>query len=332
MIRSDAVGSVRCSTTGDAGVPQYQADHATSATWSPVTWQITTIGGETGLNFDLGLIAGTYYIDNVVVTDGTSGGGSGPTIIEKTDAEKKAIIEAALEDWISKMVTHYKGQVHAWDVVNEPMKEGGTLRDGNVSDLPNDHFYWVKYIGQDYAVQAFNLARQYGNPDDILFINDYNLEYSLEKCDGLIDYVEYIESQGATIDGIGTQMHLSLTSDKDKIVQMFQKLAATGKLIKVSELDVVLGTANPTNEQLAQQSEMYQYVVDMYMQYIPVAQRYGITVWCVSDNEAEHVNWLPDESPNLWNANYERKHAYKGFADGLAGRDVSLDFSGELQY
>src|SRR5690606_38177253 len=99
-------------------------------------------------------------------------------------------------------------------------------------------FYWVKYLGVDYAVKAFELARQYGNPTDKLFINDYNLESRLDKCDGLIEYVNYIESQGAQVDGIGTQMHASLNTDKDMIDEMFKKLAATGKLIKVSELDV----------------------------------------------------------------------------------------------
>lgn len=328
FIKSEATGSVRCSTTGSA---HYQGDQATSPTWKLIEWKFTADGGETGLNFDLGQIVGTYYIDNVVVTSGAAaGGGSGPTIIEKTEAEKKTIIEASMTDWISKMVGHYKDDVHAWDVVNEPMKEGGTLRDGNVTDLANDEFYWVKYLGQDYAVKAFKLARQYGSPTDKLFINDYNLEYNLAKCDGLITYVQYIESQGATVDGIGTQMHLSLTSDKDKIVQMFQKLAASGKLIKISELDIRLGTKSPTPAQLASQADMYQYVMDMYKKYIPENQQYGVTIWGVSDNENEHEYWLPDESPNVWDANYNRKHAYKGVADGLAGRDVSADFSGEL--
>lgn len=299
-------------------------------------WKITgTTGAENGFNFDLGAIPGTYYIDNVVVTDGVSnGGGAGtPSVtIEKSDADKTQIIGAAMEDWITKMVSHYKNDVHAWDVVNEPMQESGSLRDGNVNiaDIPADGFYWVKYLSKDFAVTAFKLARQYGNPTDILFINDYNLESSLAKCDGLIDYVEYIESKGATVDGIGTQMHISLSTDKDKIVQMFQKLAASGKLIKVSELDVRLGTKSPTLEQLANQSAMYQFVIDSYMKYIPKAQQYGITIWSVSDNEKEHEYWLPDESPNVWDAEYKRKHAYKGVADGLAGKDVSADFTGDI--
>lgn len=331
MIRSEAAGSVRCSTTPSSAA-SYQGDQATSTTWKLIEWKITAKGGETGFGFDLGGAAGTYYIDNVTVTDGSvaGGGATAPVTIEKTDAEKTKIIGDAMTDWISKMMTHYKTGVFSWDVVNEPMKEDGTLRNGTEGDTATDYFSWVKYLGKDYAVTAFKLARQYGNTTDKLFINDYNLESRLDKCDGLIEYVKYIESKGATVDGIGTQMHIGLTTDKDKIVQMFQKLAATGKLIKISELDIRLGTATPTVAQQASQAEMYQYVIDMYKKYIPVPQQYGITIWGVSDNAKEHEYWLPNESPNLWDANYVRKHAYKGAADGLAGKDVSKDFSGEL--
>lgn len=330
MIRSEATGSVRCSTSGTSA--HYQGDQATSPTWKLVEWKFTGNGTETGLNFDLGGTAGTYYIDNVLVTSGeTAGGGpTAPITIEKSDVEKAKLIGDAMTDWISKMMTHYKTSVFSWDVVNEPMKEDGTLRTGNEGDTATDYFSWAKYLGKDFAVTAFKLARQYGNATDKLFINDYNLESRIDKCEGLIKYVEYIESQGAKVDGIGTQMHISLTTDKDKIVQMFQKLAATGKLIKVSELDVRLGTNAPTVAQQASQAEMYQFVVDMYKKHIPVQQQYGITLWGVSDNSKEHEFWLPDEAPNLWDANYVRKHAYKGTADGLEGKDVSKDFSGEL--
>lgn len=143
--------------------------------------------------------------------------------------------------------------------------------------------------------------------------------------------MEYIESKGATVDGIGTQMHIAIDSNKDNIAQMFQKLGATGKLIKVSELDIKVNTSSPTTENLAQQAEMYQYVIDMYKKYIPADKQYGITIWGVSDNEKEHVNWIPNDAPNLWDANYARKHAYKGVADGLAGKDVSEDFTGDLE-
>src|SRR5690606_2612088 len=129
-----------------------------------------------------------------------------------------------------------------------------------------DEFYWQDYLGEDYAVEAFKLAAQYGNSDDILFINDYNLEYNLDKCRGLIEYVEYIESQGGRVDGIGTQMHIAVDSDKEKITTMFELLAATGKLIKISELDLGVGkkTTEASDEDYIAQAEMYKFVVEKY--------------------------------------------------------------------
>jgi len=295
------------------------------------------------LCINFGKAAGTYYVDNVKFGEKkatTKAATRGVQIIPLSDEEKALLIGNALESWISQMVSHCKSHIKAWDVVNEPMREGGTLRDGTESS-GDDIFSWVKYLGKDYAVTAFKLARQYGNGDsDKLFINDYNLEVSEAKLAGLIDYVTYIESKGAKVDGIGTQMHLSLSGKdangianlKQQIDKMFQTLAASGKLIKVSELDIALGTASPTDTQFADQAEMYRYVIESYKKYIPQAQQYGITIWGVSDDPAEHENWLPDDAPNLWDASYGRKHAYKGVADGFAGKDVSEDFSGDLQY
>ncbi|WP_072402626.1 endo-1,4-beta-xylanase [Flaviramulus basaltis] len=331
FVKSTSPATLQVELQNESYGGDYSGGIVVGNTWSLVTRTITpSTDDKIRFIFDFGESATTYYIDDIILSSGEVETASEPTIVEKTEEEKAEIIGDALESWISQMVGHYKNDVHAWDVVNEPMKEGGSLRDGNIAELADDEFYWVKYLGQDYAVTAFKLARQYGNPDDVLFINDYNLESSLAKCDGLIEYANYIESQGATVDGIGTQMHISSTSDRDNIVEMFKKLAASGKLIKISELDVRLGTNAPTNDQLAEQSDMYKFVIDMYKEHIPVSQQYGITIWGISDSVEEHEFWLPDESPCLWDADYNRKHAYKGAADGFAGRDVSEDFTGEL--
>lgn len=334
-------GSIQMQLQPNSG-GQYSGDREVGLSWTQLTWDFTADDDDTSFFIDFGAKAATYYVDNVslyAVTDearSTRNSGSlRATIVEMTDEEKAEVIGAAMESWISQMVTRCKVIVKAWDVVNEPMDDGkpSSLKTGvGKTDLADDEFYWQDYLGMDYAVKAFNLARQYGNPDDKLFINDYNLEYNLAKCDGLIEYVKYIESKGAVVDGIGTQMHIAIDSNKDNIAQMFRKLAATGKLIKVTELDIKVNTSTPTTEQYAQQAEMYQYVIDMYKQYIPEAQRHSITIWSLSDNAKEHEYWIPDDAPNVWDANYQRKHAYKGVADGLAGRDISEDFTGELEY
>lgn len=287
--------------------------------------------------------------------------GSGVTYIFKTPEEKKAALETAMEAWIKGMLEHIKNDNRfvAWDVINEPIADGsnewrginnvfgGTDGDGNPDTEPvedpenglllnwaDNHFYWGYYLGKGYATKAFELARQYAPANMKLYVNDYNLETSPNKLAALIDFVKYIDENNATgqpiVDGIGTQMHVTASSiTREQIDAMFQTMAATGKLVRVTELDVALGTASPSAEQLELQANVYQMIFESYKANVPEAQQSGITIWTLSDNAAEHEYWLPDESPNLFDGNYNRKHAYKGVCNGIAGKDISEEFSGD---
>lgn len=291
-----------------------------SSNWEEYTLETTiTADDRNRLVISFGDYAGQVYIDDVTLRRVNPNGGK--QIIEKTPEEKKQIISDAMKDWIAAMMTNFP-YVHCWDVVNEPMDDGHPyqLKTGVGKDLKPDEFYWQDYMGKDYAVKAFKWARQYGKGDDTLFINDYNLEFNLDKCKGLIDYVEYIESKGAQVDGIGTQMHIDINTDKDKIKKMFELLAATGKLIRISELDIGLGNGiqvdEATDELYKKQAEMYKYVVEEYFDIIPKKQQFGITVWSPLDSPKES-SWRAGEPIGLWTLDYYRKRAYAGFVKGL---------------
>jgi endo-1,4-beta-xylanase len=294
---------------------------AVTTDWKLVTIATpTTAATRSRLIFSYGEYAGTVYIDDVVLKSTKATGGS-TTVVDKTPIEKTTIINTALDKWMSGMLAVTKNKVRAWDVVNEPMDDGNPyeLKTGvGRTNMPADEFYWQDYLGKDYAVTAFKLARQYSSTSDTLFINDYNLEYSLDKCKGLIAYVNYIESKGAKVDGIGTQMHISTTADKTKIADMFKLLAATGKLIKISELDLGVGvkTTAATAEHYKAQAEMYKYVIDKYFELIPAKQRYGITIWSPLDSPASS-SWRPGEPIGLWTEAYVRKVAYTAVAESL---------------
>ncbi|NLR77133.1 endo-1,4-beta-xylanase [Chitinophaga eiseniae] len=289
-------------------------------------WQLVTISttatasDRSRLVYSYGEFAGTVYIDDVVLKNAKATGGS-TTVVEKTAAEKKYILTEALDKWMSGMVGAGKSVVKAWDVVNEPMNDGSPyeLKTGvGKTNMASDEFYWQDYLGKDYAVTAFKMARQYGNATDIHFINDYNLEFNLDKCRGLIAYVNYIESQGAKVDGIGTQMHIDINANKDNIAAMFKLLAATGKMIKVSELDMGVGvkTTAATAEHYKAQADMYKYVIDKYFELIPAKQRYGITIWSPLDSPVGS-GWRPGEPVGLWTEGYVRKLAYSAVAKAL---------------
>lgn len=307
------------------------------------------------INF--GKNAATFYLDNIkfgvkkatarALTRGTS-----ITYVPKSAEEKKAALLSAMEAWIKGMAQHPgMERVTEWDVINEPIGDNSkwrgfdnTFMDGDSAPVENEesgltlnwgneagngHFYWGYYIGKEYATKAFEYARKYCSTGTKLYVNDYNLESSPNKLAALIDFVQYIEDNGQEVDGIGTQMHVSSSITKDQVDAMFKTMAATGKLIRVTELDVQVGTTTPSAEQLATQAEVYQMIFDSYRINVPQAQQSGITIWTLTDSKKEHEYWLPNDAPNLFDANYERKHAYKGVCDGIAGKDISEYFSGD---
>ena len=255
------------------------------------------------------------------------------------------------------MMNACEGYVTVWDAVNEAIS--GTDKDGDgyydlqsatrgtvsAEDAANS-FYWQDYLGdEDYVRTVVRLARQRfeesgGNPSDLkLFINDYNLESDWDdnkKLKSLINWIKKWEADNVTkIDGIGSQMHISCFEDpaaqekkKNHIVKMLELLKESGKLVKISELDMgyvnsegeSVKTEELTFEQHKEMAELYKFVVSKYFEIIPVGQQYGITQWCATDSPADS-GWRGGEPVGLWDLNYNRKPAYGGFADGLKGAE-----------
>ncbi len=219
-----------------------------------------------------------------------------------------------------------------------------TEADGLSLNWGSNRFYWGYYV-KDYAVQAFQKARKYLPAETKLFVNDYNLEVSPAKLTALINFVKDIDAANgsAIVDGIGSQVHFDLSAATDNVTTndslikmlrtrvdaMFKTMAASGKLVRVTELDVKLGTGSPSAAQYKCQSDCYKMIFESYKQNIPAAQQSGITIWTLSDNPDEHKYWLNGDVPNLFDASYLRKWAYKGVCDGIAGEDLGLKYGGD---
>ena len=231
-----AGGAIRMSTQDqNFGNAQYQGDQNIGTNWQQVSWTITANSSQTRFLFDMGLKANTYFIDDVsfkaVVPPPT-----GPQITAKVDT--------ALGMFITATVNQFKNKVRAWDVVNELFADNGSIRNNANTQQANDVFVWSHYMGRDYALKAFNYAKA-ADPSAILYINDYGLETNAQKLDSLIAFVAELKSKGAKVDGIGTQMHISVNTPYASIDEMFRKIAATGLLVRVSELDVRTGKTTP---------------------------------------------------------------------------------------
>ncbi|MCH7410536.1 endo-1,4-beta-xylanase [Belliella sp. DSM 111904] len=258
-----------------------------------------------------GEFAGTVYIDDVVLASASLSGGS-TTVVERTPEEKTAIIEGHFTNWISNFVGDTKEHLNARYVLSEPIDNSNPdqLRSGIGRSLGSSEFYWQDYLGKDYGVMAFRLAREYGNSNDLLFINESGMETNLDKCRALIEYVSYIESNNAQVDGIGARLQLDLNSSLGNVESMLRLLAATGKKIKISGLEVRLNVSTPTQLVLNAQADMFKSVIELYNQIIPASQQYGITL----TNPVDTDNTIRQ---GVWNSNLVRKPAYVGVSEGL---------------
>ena len=310
----------------------------------------TTCNGDNALRLllNIGKYAGTLHIDDFEVYYMKSANS-----IPLTDEEKKSLLTDAMGKWIDGMMEATDGYVTSWDVVNEALsgadKDGDgkfdlqSAKRGNVSaaDAKNN-FYWQDYLGDiDYVRTAVAAARKSfaahnGDPEKLkLFINDYNLESDWDdngKLKSLIQWIHDWEADGVTkIDGIGTQMHISCYADpntqeskKNHIVKMLQLMAKSGKLCKISELDMgyvdaagkEVKTVDMTEEQHKEMRDLYTFVLQKYFEIIPIDKQYGITQWCATDSPKDS-GWRPGLATGLWDLNYLRKHTYAGFAVGL---------------
>lgn len=310
----------------------------------------TKCNGDNALRLllNIGKYVGTLYIDDFEVYYTKSS-----NTIPLTDEEKKEALTPVLQNWIYGMMEATEGKVKAWDVVNEALsgedKDGDgkfdlqSAKRGNVKpDDAKNNFYWQDYLGDiNYVRTAVAAARKGfadagGNPEDLkLFINDYNLESDWDqngKLKSLIKWIKDWEADGVTkIDGIGSQMHISCYGNpqtqeakKNAIENMLKLMAESGKLVRISELDMgyvdandkEVKTADMTEEQHKEMRALYEFVVKKYLELIPENQQWGICQWCATDSPA-NSGWRAGLPTGLWDSDYYRKHTYGGFAAGF---------------
>ncbi len=348
MYRTDDIRNIDTQAHGGPGEYHHWACIGTlnsTPEWQEHSWSGSVDGAWVGDNgfssvaFNLSSAAGAsaFYIDDVEMTVERAG-----NTIPLTPEEKTEILDAELDRWIKGMMDATEGKVKAWDVVNEPLQDTGgniPLKNGVDNADPNN-FYWQDYLGENYVRNVVKHARDHfaeqegANPADLkLFINDYNLEAAYnnnDKCTSLVNWIKKWEEDGVTkIDGIGTQMHVTYslnkdTQDKNKeaVENMFKILKESGKLIRITELDMgiadengkTIKTADVTFEQHKLMGEYYKFIIQKYFEIIPQGQQFGICQWAQTDSPAGS-GWRPDEPIGLWNLNYQRKPAYGSVCD-----------------
>lgn len=334
------------SKLGDWGNGEYP-DVPFTTEWQDVTIEYKAIVANNFYMLQCGDFVGDIFVKNIKIE-----GFAGKTI-PQTAQERHDTLVYAMDKWIKGMMNACGGKVKAFDLVNEAISGGGNDGQGNYElqhsegyksgtwDVGGDAFYWQDYMGDlEYVRQACRLARKYGPEDIKLFINDYNLESDWDdnkKVKSLVNWIKKWEADGVTkIDGIGTQMHISCYENaniqnniKKHITKMFEVIAKSGKLCRVSEMDMgyvrgsnrwgsSIKTSQLTEAEHKKMADFYEWIIKEYLRIIPPAQQWGICQWCTTDSPS-NSGWRGGEPVGIWDLNYYRKHTYAGFVRGLSG-------------
>jgi endo-1,4-beta-xylanase len=230
--------------------------------------------------------------------------GATPSWVNALPADE---LRVAVEQHIRAVSDHYRGRIHAWDVVNEAIADGGgsALRDT----------VFRQKLGDRYIADAFRTARA-ADPSALLFYNDYGGEGSGVKSDRIYALLQELLANGVPIDGVGLQMHIGAGSrpSDGAIAANMRRLAALGLIVHISEMDVrINGIAGSEPMRLEAQRTTYQDVVRVC---VLEPRCEAVTFWGFTDAHT----WLSGDRPLLFDTRYQPKPAYDGVLEALRGR------------
>ncbi|MEP3890960.1 MAG: endo-1,4-beta-xylanase [Hellea sp.] len=243
---------------------------------------------------------------------------------EGTPAE----VKTRLQKYVTDVVTHFKGRVYAWDVVNEVITD-----DGSAPTAPYRDSNWYKAAGnsKDYIDWAFEAASA-ADPDVLLFLNDYNTELP-GKRSRVLAVVKDLTERGIPIDGVGHQHHLQMSSNVGEALKAIDDVDAmfTGLINHITELDIsvysdpgecfesstncAVSYGNTVPESVIKdQAQKYR---DLFNGFASRPSVKSVSLWGLTD-DASWLNNYPLKRPNyplLYDGDRNIKRAFEAVSD-----------------
>ncbi|WP_441247673.1 endo-1,4-beta-xylanase [Kitasatospora sp. McL0602] len=219
-------------------------------------------------------------------------------------------VKAAMENHITTEASHYRGQVYAWDVVNEPFDDGGNWR--------SDPFH--NAMGDGFIADALTTAHA-ADPNAKLYINDYNIEGVNAKSNALYNLAKSLKSQGVPLDGIGFESHFVVGQVPADLQANMARFTALGLNVAVTELDDRMRVPAGSGD-LAQQATDDANIVHACLD---TSGCVGISQWAVADPDSWVSSpYAPAEfhgfgSATLFDLNYQPKASYNSVVTALGG-------------
>ncbi|MBF9197840.1 endo-1,4-beta-xylanase [Microvirga terrestris] len=252
-----------------------------------------------------------------------------PSCFQKSSDKQ---FRAAALKHLTGTVNRYAGQLHSWDVVNEPLEPDHGRRDG----LRETRF--LTAFGPDYIEIAFREAARL-DPKAVLVLNEMGLEYGSPAAERkrrqMLALLEREKARGTPIACLGIQSHLTALEQPREHPDFrcfLREVRAMGLSVMITEMDV--------SDHLCPRDRRRRdaIVTDTYRAYLDLvleeAEVLAVITWGLSDGRT----WLnsfrprPDGAPHrplLFDRAVRRKHAWHGVRDSLLnGRQTGSRASG----
>ncbi len=210
---------------------------------------------------------------------------------------------------IKEVLTHFKGRIHNWDCVNEPLE----VFNGNLDD---NTFY--KYLGKEYIANSFRWAHEI-DPSVSLFLNEQFNTYDSDKAMAFLDLCQELVNDKVPIHGVAIQAHAMFTIPALEAFRAFlEEIRKMGLKIEIAEMDARLRL-------FANEEDPYQAQGDFFREFTRICLANhaveGITVWGIDDpgwyNSLGVFNWHRPNNSVLFDAQLNPKPSYFGMLDAL---------------
>jgi endo-1,4-beta-xylanase len=243
------------------------------------------------------------------------------------DLDGRQEIERAIVERIRGLAGRYRGMVHSWDVVNEPIEP----KDGRPDGLRTGVF--LEMFGPDYLDLAYRTARE-ADPAARLVVNEYDVELDTPEQEvrrmTLLNLLERMRRSGTPVDAVGVQAHLSCAGgppfSAGRLRRFLAELAGLGLTIQITELDVT------DEEAPADEAVRDRLVADAYRRFLDAALDEPavkmVVTWGLSDRhswivrkETHESKWRADGMPSRplpFDADLKPKPAFEAIAQAFA--------------
>lgn len=217
-----------------------------------------------------------------------------------------------LERHVKTKVSHYKGKIGYYDVLNEIFDPGSGRLKGYMEE--------AQICGQDYIPYMFKWAKE-TDPDAVLLYND-NSHLIPAMRNGIISQIKTWLDEGVPIDAIGLQWHENIFSSEEDMRDLFEKLRELGLPVYITELDISgyrMGDYT-TNYKWEDREKVQDAIARAYATTFDVFREYSdiiecVSFWCPTDNRSSETRMGRYNYPLAFDMNGEPSRNFWAIID-----------------